>query len=131
MDTNQKEQALIRELMEKYPVVVQESPASPEHLYTNNLSLYAKMYIEQHPEMDKESASREILSYAEKAKENDISVLPPKGNLQKDGLYFSHGELVLPGLAAMKDHHLVSYSEDVRKAFQLPAPKWVGLSALY
>ena len=117
MDTNQKEQALIRELMEKYPVVVQESPASPEHLYTDNLELYAKMYIEQHPEMDKEAASRGILSYAEKAKENDISVLPPKGNLQKDGLYFSHGELVLPGLAAMKDHHLVSYSEAVQKAY--------------
>lgn len=76
MDTNQKEQALIRELMEKYPVVVQESPATPEHLYVENLELYAKMYIEQHPEMDKESASSEILSYAEKAKENDISVLP-------------------------------------------------------
>lgn len=117
MDSNKKEQALIRELMEKYPVVVQGSPASPEHLYTDNLKLYAKMYIEQHPEMDKETASREILSYAEKAKENDISVLPPKGNLQKDGLYFSHGELVLPGLAAMKDHHLVSYSEDVQKAY--------------
>lgn len=117
MNTNQKEQALIRELMAKYPVVVQESPASPEHLYTDNLELYAKMYIEQHPGMDKEAASREILSYAEKAKENDISVLPPKGNLQKDGLYLSHGELVLPGLAAMKDHHLVSYSEDVQKAY--------------
>ena len=119
MDTNQKEQALIRELMEKYPVVVQESPTTPEHLYMENLELYAKMYIEQHPEMDKESASREILSYAEKAKENDISVLPPKGNLQKDGLYFSHGELVLPGLAAIKDHHLVSYSEDVQKAYDI------------
>lgn len=117
MDINQKEQALIRELMEKYPVVVQESPASPEHLYADNLELYAKMYIEQHPEMDRETASREILSYAEKAKQNDISVLPPKGNLQKDGLYFSHGELVLPGFAAMKDHHLVSYSEGVQKAY--------------
>ena len=117
MDINQKEQALIRELMEKYPVVVQESPASPEHLYADNLELYAKMYIEQHPGMDKETASREILSYAEKAKENDISVLPPKGNLQKDGLYYSHGELVLPGLAAMKDHHLVSYSEEAQRAY--------------
>lgn len=117
MHTNKKEQALIRELMEKYPVVVQGSPASPEHLYTDNLTLYAKMYAEQHPGVDKEAASEGILSYANKAKENDISVLPPKGNLQKDGLYYSHGELVLPGLAAMKDHHLVSYSEDVQKAY--------------
>lgn len=117
MDINKKEQALIRELMEKYPVVVQESPASPEHLYTDNLTLYAKMYAEQHPGIDKESASKEILSYANKAKENDISVLPPKGNLQKDGLYYSHGELVLPGLAAMKDHHLVSYSEKAQEAY--------------
>lgn len=117
MHTNKKEQALIRELMEKYPVAVQGSPASPEHLYTDNLTLYAKMYAEQHPGIDKESASKEILSYANKAKENDISVLPPKGNLQKDGLYYSHGELVLPGLAAMKDHYLVSYSEKAQEAY--------------
>ena len=117
MHTNKKEQALIRELMEKYPVAVQGSPASPEHLYTDNLTLYAKMYAEQHPGMDKDAASKEILSYADKAKENDISVLPPKGNLQKDGLYYSHGELVLPGLSAMKDHHLVSYSEEAQEAY--------------
>lgn len=117
MASNKKEQALMRELMEKYPVVVQGSPASPEHLYKDSLELYAKMYAEQHPGMDKDAASKEILSYADKAKENDISVLPPKGNLQKDGLYFSHGELVLPGLAAMKDHHLVSYSEEAQKAY--------------
>ena len=106
MSLQKTEEQLIDELMEKYPVQVQGSPASPEHLYRDRLEQYAEFYVRQHPEADAEKATAEILRYADYAKENEISVLQPKGNLQPDGLYYDKGKLILPGLAALKNHDL-------------------------
>ena len=103
--------------MEKYPVRVQGSPASPEHLYRDRLEQYAEFYVRQHPETDAEKATAEILHYADYAKENEISVLQPKRNLQPDGLYYDNGKLILPGLAALKSHDMEEYAMDFQTAY--------------
>ena len=117
MSLQKTEEQLIDELMEKYPVRVQGSPASPEHLYRDRLEQYAEFYVRQHPEADAERATTEILRYADRAKENEISVLQPKGNLQPDGLYYDNGKLILPGIAALKNHDMEEYARDFQAVY--------------
>lgn len=117
MSLQKTEEQLIDELMAKYPVRVQGAPASPEHLYRDRLEQYAEFYVRQHPEADAEKATAEILHYADYAKENEISVLQPRRNLQPDGLYYDKGELILPGIVALKNHDMEEYARDFQTAY--------------
>lgn len=117
MGNSNREKELIAELSAKYPIYLYENIVKPEHLTQNELSKYADLYAKEHKNEDIHAIRAGILGYADKAKEDGLIFLPPKGNLQPNGLYFEKGNLVIPGLAATRDHEIVSYSHDVQKAY--------------